>query len=273
MAMTTRRKLAIATWSAPREGNIYGRITVDATRALGYVEHLRESTGERVTITHLVGKAVALALAQAPMLNGRIVFGTYVPHATVDVTFLVAVEEGRDLAKAKLERVDGRSVVEIARELRARVERLRAGTDVEFEKAKGLLRALPTWLIRPLLRVSGFLTGVLGVSLPALGLEAFPFGSCIISNVAMFGLDEGWQPPTPFAHVPVYVLVGAVRERPAFVEGVLVAQPQLTLTATIDHRFLDGAQGGVLAKIVRDVLEDPWQLEEKKSLPQVSASG
>ena len=34
----------------------------------------------------------------------------------------------------------------------------------------------------------------------------------------------------------------------------------MTITATIDHRFIDGFQGGVLAKVVRDVLENPWQL-------------
>jgi pyruvate dehydrogenase E2 component (dihydrolipoamide acetyltransferase) len=28
--MSTRRKLAISTWDAPREGNIYGKLTVDA---------------------------------------------------------------------------------------------------------------------------------------------------------------------------------------------------------------------------------------------------
>lgn len=29
-----RRKLAIATWASPREGNIYGKLTVDATERL-----------------------------------------------------------------------------------------------------------------------------------------------------------------------------------------------------------------------------------------------
>ena len=80
-------------------------------------------------------------------------------------------------------------------------------------------------------------------------------------GVGMFGLDEAWAPPTPFARVPVYVLVGAIRPQPAAVDGALVIQQRLTVTATIDHRFIDGFQGGVLAKVVRSVLEDPWQLE------------
>mgnify|MGYP002635071220 CR=1 FL=1 len=59
--MSVRRKLAIATWSAPREGNIYGKLTVDARPALAYVEQQREATGEKITITHVVGAAVARA--------------------------------------------------------------------------------------------------------------------------------------------------------------------------------------------------------------------
>src|SRR5689334_22465127 len=100
--MSTRRKLAIATWSSPREGNIYGKLTLDATEALAYLEHVRQTTGEKATITHLVGKAVGEALKQAPTLNGYIRLGAYVQHQTVDVSFLVALEEGANLAKAKV---------------------------------------------------------------------------------------------------------------------------------------------------------------------------
>ena len=64
--MTVRRKLAIATWGPPREGNIYGKLTVDATNALLWLDHVRKTTGEKVTITHFVGRVVGEALAQAP---------------------------------------------------------------------------------------------------------------------------------------------------------------------------------------------------------------
>ncbi|MCA9492744.1 MAG: 2-oxo acid dehydrogenase subunit E2, partial [Myxococcales bacterium] len=37
--------------------------------------------------------------------------------------------------------------------------------------------------------------------------------------------------------------------------------------ATIDHRFMDGAQGGRLAKVVRKVMENPWTLEGLEGRP------
>ena len=256
-----RRKLAIATWSAPREGNIYGKLTVDMTEALRYVQFKREQSGEKVTVTHLVGKAVADALAKAPSLNGVIRFGRYVPHKTVDISYLVALEEGRNLAKAKVCNMDQKSVVELAAELRGLAQKLHSGKDEAFNKSMQPLKMLPSWLIRPLVHTMGYLTGAMGISVPSLGLEAHPFGACVITNVGVFGLDEGFVPPTPFAHVPVLLLVGALRDTPVVRDGAVVSRTLMTLCATIDHRYIDGAQGGVLAKVVRSVLENPWQLD------------
>jgi pyruvate dehydrogenase E2 component (dihydrolipoamide acetyltransferase) len=273
--MSARRKLAIATWSDPREGNIYGKLTVDATEALAYLDYLKQTTGEKVTITHLVGKAVGEALKKAPTLNGYIRFGSYVQHETVDIAYLVALEEGANLAKAKVCEVDKKSVADIARELRELAQRLHKGEDEQFKKSQGPIQIFPTWIIRPLVWLTGWLTASLGISMPAFGLESFPFGSCIITNVGMFGLDEGYAPPTPFARVPVYVLVGAIREAPAVLDGQVVVRKQLTLNATIDHRFIDGFQGGILAKVVREVFANPWQLSglsgAPKALPEAAA--
>ena len=39
--MKLRRKIAIATWDAPREGNIYAKLVIDARPALEYIQKLR----------------------------------------------------------------------------------------------------------------------------------------------------------------------------------------------------------------------------------------
>ncbi len=257
---STRRKLAIATWSAPREGNIYGKLEVDAEPLTRFIQHVRATTGDKITVTHLVGKAVAEALAASPGLNGRILWGKFVPYDQVAITYLVALEDGADLAKAKVEHADTKSVVEIAGELRALASKLRGGKDPAFEKTKGTLRMLPSWVLRPLIWLTGWLASAVGLSVPALGVEPFPFGSCIITSVGMFGLDEAFAPPTPFARVPVLVLVGAVSERAVVHEGTVMGRKRLTITATIDHRFVDGAPAARLAKVVKERLENPWPL-------------
>jgi len=267
-SMTVRRKLAIATWGAPREGNIYGKLTLDATNVLLWLEHIRETTGEKVTITHFVGRAIGEALANAPSLNGYLRLNRYIPHKTVDIAYLVALEEGANLAKAKVDNIDKKTVAEIAAELRMLATRLREGRDDDFKKAQEPLRFMPVWLIRKLVWLVGLLGSSFGMRIKALGIEPFQFGSAMITSVGMFGLDEGYAPHTPFARVPVLVVIGAMREAPLVVDGEVVIRNQITLTATIDHRFMDGYQGGVLAKTIRQCFAAPWSLEGHQAPPE-----
>jgi len=110
-------------------------------------------------------------------------------------------------------------------------------------------------------------TGALGISIPALGLEKFPFGSCIITSVGMLGLDEAYAPPTPFARVPVYIVVPTVKERPVVVDGKIAIEPQLDLLFTVDHRFIDGYEASILAKKMRAAFESPWILDGLTEAP------
>lgn len=257
-----RRKLAIASWGAPREGNIYGKLTLDATKALAYLDEVRERTGEKVTITHLVGKAVARALELEPSLNGYIRFGRFHPHDDVALTFLVSMPDGSDLGRAKVDNVHRRSVDDIAKDLRSQAIRLRDGADEDWESTKDVVRSIPAPLLKPLVQATGWLASAVGAELPALGVRPFPFGSAIITNVGVFGLDEAFVPPTPFARVPLYVLIGSVHEAATVAEdGSVVVTKQLTVTATIDHRFIDGFQGGVIAREFRRIFDDPWLLD------------
>ena len=263
--MTTRRKMAIAAWRPPREGNIYGKVTLDASKALRYLDEVREKTGEKVTVTHLVARALASALAAEPTINGRIRMGRYIPHDTVSIAFLVSMPDGSDLMKARIDEVDTKAPARIAAELREQAERLRTGTDDDYNKSMGVVRKLPTWLLRPLLWFTGWLASSLGIDAKPLGVTKYPFGSAIVTSVGMFGLDEAFVPPTPFARVPLYVLIGAIDERATVEDGAVVSRPMLTVTATIDHRFIDGFQGGALARAFRQAFEDPWSLEEPAS--------
>jgi hypothetical protein len=268
---SVRRKLAIASWRPPREPNMYGKLELEATEALRYLEDVRERTGERVTLTHLVARATGAALAEEPTLNGRIRFGRYLPNDRVSLAFLVSMPDGSDLARARVDDIDRKDVATIARELRERTERLRTGTDEDWEKSKQLLRTFPSWVIRPIVWFTGWLTASLGVGAKPLGLERQPFGSGIVTSVGMLGLDEAYAPPTPFARVPLYVLIGAVRERPWVVNGEVVVRPVLTITATVDHRFIDGFQAATLAREVHRVFDDPWSLDREHDIASTPA--
>ena len=256
-----RRKLAIATWSSPKEGNIYGKMSIDVTNSLDYIQYLRQKFNEKITITHLVGKAAALAFAKCPDLNGRIFLGKYIPHKTVDMSFLVSLNEGSELAKFKVCELDKKPILDIAKELNEGCAKLRKGKDLSYEKPKKMIKLMPTWMLKFVLWLTGYLTSAAGFNIKCLNLEKFPFGACIITNVGMFGMDEGYAPPTPFARVPVYLAIPEVKKKAVVIDDQITIRPILNLTATIDHRFLDGHRGAMIAKMIKTYLETPWTMD------------
>src|SRR4051812_29923533 len=84
------RRLARAGWDSPKDPSIHGFVDIDMTNALAFIDAVRESTGERVTITHLVTKAIAMAIREYPMLNGIIRWDGFYLRKTIDIFVLAA---------------------------------------------------------------------------------------------------------------------------------------------------------------------------------------
>lgn len=260
------RRIAAVAWRPPNDPTVYGTLTLDAGPALEYLAGLRERTGVKVTITHLVGRAVALALRETPDINGRIVGGRFYRRTSVDLCFQVVAENGRDLSTAKIERADEKDVHEIARELVDRAERIRGRSDPEFQKAKGTVERLPDFLLAPVLRLFSYLANDRALDFPWLGVRADPFGGAMITSVGMFGIDVGYAPIFPLANTPLVILVGEVQDRPVARDGQVVVRPMLNLNATFDHRFIDGFHAARMAATVRRYFAAPAEYETRKLL-------
>src|SRR5579883_1066991 len=141
------RRVATQAWRAPQDPSVYAMIDVPMRAALAYLERVRAESGVRVTVTHLVARGVALALARYPQLNGVVARGRIMLRDSVDIFLQVATEGGADL-----------SGIEIARENEERVRLVRERRDQQVERTKSLFDRLPVRLIGPLLRVLGYLT-------------------------------------------------------------------------------------------------------------------
>ncbi len=256
--MTARRRISIATWKPPREGVIFGNLRLDATKALDYMAKLRENTGQKVTITSFMGAVTGRALAAEPTLNGRIHMGKYIPYDTVDLSYLVQLDGGKNLAQVKVEHADQLSPLEIAQLLQARAERVRSGGDKNFNKSLAMTEKMPTPILRRILSMGGFMTT--GVGKAFAGQPAYPFGSAIITSIGMLGIDEACIPPTPWARVPLYVGIGKISDQVFAIDGKPEVRPGITIGATLDHRFVDGFQAGIVAKIVREAFDNPEML-------------
>jgi hypothetical protein len=258
--LTGWRKIANALWSAPSDPQIYGSLELDASAMLAFIAAAR-SRGQHVTPTHLAGRAVAHALTVVPELNVRIVRDRAVPRESIDVFFVTAVEHGSDLTGVKVKGADRKTALEIGRELRERSVRMKRGIDPDFARVKHTMEMLPRAVLRPLLRASAWLAGDYDVEIRSLGVKASPFGSAMVTSVVMFGLPMGFAPLAWMYRVPLLVLVGEITDRPCAVGQRVEVRPVVPITATIDHRYVDGAQIGRALRAFRHYLADPGAFE------------
>ncbi|HZP40377.1 MAG TPA: 2-oxo acid dehydrogenase subunit E2 [Candidatus Binatia bacterium] len=266
------RRVAAQAWRPPQDPSVYAVLDVPMRGALAYLERVRNDTGVRVTVTHLVARGVALAIRQYPQLNGIVSRGRIMLRDTVDVFLQVATDGGMDLSGIKVARADEKGVVEIARECEARVERLRQRRDRQVERTKSLLDRIPVRLLGPVMRAIGYLVYDLDLDLTRFGVVKDEFGSAMVTNVGTFGLAQAHAPLVPFSRTPLVVLVGEVQEKPVAEAGRVVIRPVMTIGVTFDHRFMDGYQGGAMAQLFRAYLEDPARFEELPTLDLAAAT-
>ncbi|HEU4582743.1 MAG TPA: 2-oxo acid dehydrogenase subunit E2 [Polyangiaceae bacterium] len=256
------RRLASALWSEPNDPQIYGSLAIDASALLAFIEQARVA-GRHVTPTHLVGRAVARALALVPALNVRLAGDRAIPRDGVDIFFIAAIGAAgaQDLSGVKVKRVDERDVFSVARELDERAKQLREGADPQLSRAKRSLDRLPRPLLRWALRAGAWAVGERAWNLPLLGLEASPFGSAMVSSVGMLGLPSGFAPIAWLYRVPALVLAGEIEDQPRAIAGRVEVRPILPLTFSIDHRYVDAAQLGQALGALQAYLAAPASFE------------
>jgi pyruvate dehydrogenase E2 component (dihydrolipoamide acetyltransferase) len=254
------RRIAAAVWHGPNDPQIFGTLEVDATPLVALM-HAYRRAGHAVTLTHLVGRALALALAKVPDVNVRLTGGKAVPHPTVDVFFITAVEGGHDLSGVKIVDADLKSALQIADELGQRAHVLKSGQDVAFERSKRLMNRLPIPILRPMLRWLSWFVGARGRPLRMLGVEASPFGSAMVSSVGMFGLPNGFSPLAWLYQVPILVLVGERVDKPWAVKGQVEVRPVMPISVSLDHRYMDGWHIGRITAAFREYFAAPEHFE------------
>jgi len=83
-------------------------------------------------------------------------------------------------------------------------------------------------------------------------------GTFTISNLGMFEIDSFTAVINP-PEVGILAL-GKIKERPAIVNGAIVARPLMIATLSVDHRLVDGIIAARFLTAIKDILENPFRL-------------
>jgi len=80
-------------------------------------------------------------------------------------------------------------------------------------------------------------------------------GTFTISNLGMYGIEQFvavLNPPQA-----AILAVGATIDTPVVRDGAIEVRPTMTMTLTVDHRAVDGAEGADFLRTVKQFLEEP----------------
>src|SRR5579883_1042516 len=108
--LTAFRRIAIGTWQTAYDPSVYGTLELRMDEAVRYLAAYRERHGRKLTVSHLMAKAVAMAFREMPDANAVLRFNRLYLRRHINVFFQVAMlDEGAgkaDLSGATLEDVD-----------------------------------------------------------------------------------------------------------------------------------------------------------------------
>jgi len=129
----------------------------------------------------------------------------------------------------------------------------------------GLAVAAPQGLVVPVIRsaerlslteIAGARADLVGRAREAkLRAEDLEGGTFTISNLGMYAVESFTAVLNP--PQAAIVAVGATEERVVPVDGGMVVRPMVTLTATFDHRAVDGAPAAAFLQTLKESLQDP----------------
>jgi pyruvate/2-oxoglutarate dehydrogenase complex dihydrolipoamide acyltransferase (E2) component len=259
--LSSFRRIAIGTWKTTHDPSVYGTLALRADKILAYLDAIRARTGVRVTLSHVMAKAVAITLAEMPDANAILRWNRIYLREDIGVFFQVALEDEKtgevDLSGATIFEPQTKSIVEIVREFEGKVKTVRKGKDKNLEGSRNLFKKIPFFLLNRVLDLIGWLSFTLNLDLRWAGIPKDPFGSVMITNIGSLGLEEAYVPLVPYSHVPLLIALGTVKDEPVVEDGEIVVRKMLRAFATFDHRVLDGMHAAKMSKTLKRVFDDP----------------
>jgi pyruvate dehydrogenase E2 component (dihydrolipoamide acetyltransferase) len=261
------RKIAIGTWQTAYDPSVYGTMEIRMDEAMKYIAEFREKTGKKLTVSHLMAKAMGAVFVEVPDANAVLRWNRVYLRKRIGAFFqVVMTDEGlgkTDLSGATVYDLEQKSLVEIFDDFQAKVDKVRARKDQALESTRKTFLSIPYFMLNRVLKLIGFMSYGLNLDLRWAGIPNDPFGSVMITNVGSLGLDTAYAPLVPYSRVPIVLAVGAVKEVPLVVDGAVKVGKMMKVNATFDHRFIDGFHASVMSKVLRKWLEHPYEHFDK----------
>jgi pyruvate/2-oxoglutarate dehydrogenase complex dihydrolipoamide acyltransferase (E2) component len=234
----------------PYSGMLY-EIEIDTIRQL--VKELGAALGKHITLTPVIIKLIAHAIAENPVFNRLLLGGKLYEFEEIHIANLVIVPGSGAITYVVLENPHLKSLADIQQELFAGLARAKE----RFALPHGRLEALITHLIYRygLYRLigqkrtfsTGYQRGMVSNISVSVHTYATPSNFIMVKDVIS---------PLPF--YPKIHVCGPVK-KPVLDDGMLVCKELLHIHVTSDHRIVNGVHAHEFGRSMARIAENPEQ--------------
>ena len=241
------------------ESVVYFDLPIDVTHTRTFISSFNAGHPEtRITLFHVVLWAAVQTLHRRPRLN-RFVAGNRLWE-----------RDGIWISYSAKKRLDDDSPIVVLKRrfdpteyFEAMIESLYAGLRVGrsekksyVDKELGMLLALPGPALRAVMALSKA-ANALGM-LPKRFIDGDPmFASLFIANLASLKMDAGYHHLYEYGNIPIFCVIGQIKDVPAVEDGQLVTRPIATLRFSYDERVEDGLYAQRSMELLKSLVEDP----------------
>jgi hypothetical protein len=226
---------------------------------------LRErNRGGRVLLTtaHALIRATALALAQFPDMNVRVVGRRVCAFRQVNIRMGFVHRGSREIDLLVVSDADAKSLEQIGLEVWQRLLLARRGPGPR-ERARPRLRRVPGFWFRQVLRLYGFVDR--HVRLPTLGrLDELRGGGAMVNDLSFPGAPpmRSYKPTRfPDQADSLNLTLGPIENKVVARAEQFVSTGVMPLFLRADHRLVDAYQVGRFLAVMRDLLNHPERLD------------
>lgn len=246
------------------ESAIYHAVRLKAGSVHTWLDRANSGREKKITRFHVILAACVRTLALRPEANRFVVGRRLYQRRTIDLSFVVkrALSEEASETTVKITFDPRATIWDVVDRVSATVRAIRECPTSRDETAAGIVTRLPRCLIR--LVMGGVRTLDYFGQLPASFIKGDTlYTSAFLANLDSIGLDAVFHHLYEWGNAPFFLVIGKPKKEPVINgdDGRIEVQDVMDLKITLDERIADGIYFGATINLLKDLIENPDQLE------------
>lgn len=235
-----RRKMQLSTWDESKCAAAYASVEIDITELEEKINIFNKKNSQNLTISHICLKILAELFKKTPSVNGRIMFGRFIPFDGVHITTLVDAN-GKNLSNVLIRDCDKKNFIQIKESLNPTVKAIKKDEYVPEKNRINLFKSVPYFIFDILFDIFNSLSVLVGFSNETLDIKKDICGICLFTNVSKLKIKNGYGTLCHNIKIGLVVALCEPELKPKVINNEIKIRKVSNLNITFDHRLGDGS--------------------------------